>query len=65
MRGPDTFTKSLLAMRHLDDFAPADHPLRAIRVMINKAFANMDDLFGQTYATDIKWVAPALRPRNC
>lgn len=28
MRGADTFTESLFTMRHLDDFLPADHPLR-------------------------------------
>ena len=28
MRGADTFTESLFTMRHLDDFVPADHPLR-------------------------------------
>ena len=34
MRGADTFTESLFTMRHLDDFVPADHPLRVIRVMV-------------------------------
>lgn len=24
-------------MQHLDDFVPADHPLRVIRAMVNKA----------------------------
>ena len=33
MRGADTFTESLFTMRHLDDFMPADHPLRVIRIM--------------------------------
>ena len=33
------FTESLFTMRHLDDFVPADHPLRVIRVMVNKALA--------------------------
>ena len=42
MRGADTFTESLFTMRHLDDFVPADHPLRVIRVMVNKALANME-----------------------
>ena len=54
MRGADTFTESLFTMRHLDDFVPADHPLRVIRVMVNKALANMDGLFAQMYAADIK-----------
>ena len=44
MRGADTFTESLFAMRHLDDFVPANHPLRPIRVMVNAALLKMDTL---------------------
>ena len=39
MRGPDTFTEGLFTMRRLDDFVPADHPMRRIRVMVNEALA--------------------------
>ena len=60
MRGADTFTESLFTMRHLDDFVPLDHPLRVIRIMVNKALANMDNLFGQMYAADIKGGRPNL-----
>jgi hypothetical protein len=28
MRGADTFTESLFTMRRLEDFVPANHPLR-------------------------------------
>jgi len=31
MRGADTFTESLFTMRRLEDFVPANHPLRPIR----------------------------------
>lgn len=48
-------------MYYLDDFVSADRPLRVIRVMVNKALANMDDLFGQMYAADIK----GCRPQHC
>ena len=64
MRGADTFTESLFTMRHLDDFVPADHPLRVIRIMVNKALANMDDLFGQMYAADIKGGRPSIAPEK-
>ena len=64
MRGPDTFTESLFTMRHLDDFVPADHPLRVIRVMVNKALANMDGLFAQMYAADIKGGRPSIAPEK-
>ena len=55
MRGADTFTESLFTMRHLDDFVPADHPLRVIRVMVRTdaktlerdAARCVNDFFGQ------------------
>ena len=37
MRGPDTVTESLFTIKKLDDFVPATHPLRAIRVVIDEA----------------------------
>jgi hypothetical protein len=36
MRSADTFTKSLFTMRRLDDFVPANHPLRPVRAMVNR-----------------------------
>lgn len=45
MRGADTLTESLFTMRRLDDFLPADHPLRPIRVMVNQALVKMNMLF--------------------
>ena len=62
MRGADTFTESLFTMRHLDDFVPADQPLRVIRVMVNEALANMDELFAQMYGADIKGGRPSIAP---
>ncbi len=46
MRGADTFTESLFTMRHLDDFVPANHPLRPIRVMVNAALLLKFDTSG-------------------
>jgi len=60
MRAADTFTESLFTMRHLDDFVPADHPLHVIRMMVNKALANMDGLFAQMYAADVKGGRPSI-----
>ena len=54
MRGADTFTESLFTMRHLEDFVPADHPLRPIRRMVNEALVKMDDLFAGMYEADVK-----------
>jgi len=39
MRGADTFTENLFTLRKLEDFVPADHPLRSIRTMTNAVLA--------------------------
>ena len=62
MRGADTFTESLFTMRHLDDFVPADPPLRVIRVMVNQALANMDERCARRDAADIKGGRPSIAP---
>ena len=64
MRGAATFTESLFTTRHLDDFVPTDHLVRVIRVMVNKALANMDGLFGQMYLVDIKGGRPSIAPKK-
>src|SRR5205085_12650284 len=64
MRGPDTFTEGLFTMRRLDDFVPADHPLRRIRVMVNEALAKMDELFSRMYEADIKGGRASIAPQN-
>lgn len=47
-------------MRRLDDFVPADHPLRRIRVMVNEVLARMDGLFSRMYEADIKGGRPSI-----
>lgn len=64
MRGADTFTESLFTMRHLDDFVPASHPLRPIRVMVNAALIKMDALLGGMYEADIKGGRPSIAPEK-
>lgn len=64
MRGADTFTESLFLMKQLDDFVPADHPLRAIREMVNKALVAMDELFAGMYKADIKGGRPSIAPEK-
>ena len=66
MRGADTFTESLFTMRRLEDFVPANHPLRPIRAMVNEALLKMDNLFAGMYEADTKGAgAPASHPRSC
>ena len=40
MRGADTFTESLFSFAKLEEFVPANHPLRSIRTMANMALVN-------------------------
>jgi hypothetical protein len=42
MRGPDAMQESLFTVAKLDDFVPAEHPLRSIRVLVNDALAAMN-----------------------
>ena len=64
MRSADTFTESLFTMRHLDDFVPANHPLRPIKQMVNAALLKMDALLGRMYAADTKGGRPSIAPEK-
>ncbi|MBK6612803.1 IS5 family transposase [Ottowia sp.] len=64
MRGPDTFTESLFTLRKLEDFVPAEHPLRPIRAMVNQALARMDGLFAGMYEPSIKGGRPSIAPEK-
>jgi len=43
---------------------PKNHPLRAIRVMVNEALGNMEDLFAGMYEADIKGGRPSIAPEK-
>jgi transposase len=43
---------------------PANHPLRVIRTMVNKALAEMGDLFSQMYEDDVKGGRPSIAPEK-
>ena len=64
MLGADTFTESLFTMQKLEDFVPADHPLRPIREMVNVALVKMDALFSGMYEADIKGGRPSIAPEK-
>lgn len=64
MRGADTFTESLFTMRKLEDFVPAAHPLRAIRVMANAALAKLAPLFAGMYEAEAKGGRPSIAPEK-
>ena len=50
MRGGDAMQESLFTVAKLEDFVPVDHPLRAIRVMVNDALTAMNAQFNAIYA---------------
>jgi transposase len=50
MRGGDGMQETLFTMAKLDDFVPADHPLRPIQGIVNTALVGLNDLFNQMYA---------------
>jgi transposase len=50
MRGADALQESLFTVAKLDDFVPADHPLRAIRLLVNTALTQMNARFNEIYA---------------
>ena len=64
MRGSDSFTEGLFSMRRLDDFVPANHPLRRIRVMVNEALVKMEGLFSAMYEADVKGGRPSIAPEK-
>jgi len=49
MRGPDVTQESLFVVRTTADYVPKDHPLIAIRDILNQALRNMDVLFESIY----------------
>ena len=50
MRGADGLQESLFTVAKLDDFVPADHPLRNIRTLVNEALGRLNSLFNMIYA---------------
>lgn len=59
MRGSDAIQESLFTVAKLDDFVPADHPLRSVRVLVNEALGRLNGLFNTIYAdTGRESIAP-------
>ena len=50
MRGADGIQEPLFTFAKLEDFVPADHPLRAMWLLVNEAVKGLNELFGQMYA---------------
>jgi transposase len=50
MRGSDGMQEALFTVAKLEDFVPSDHPLRAIRLLVNEALSQLNGLFNDIYA---------------
>lgn len=50
MRGSDDVQEGLFSFSKLEDFVPTDHPLRAVRGLVNQALASLNELFNVIYA---------------
>lgn len=64
MRGTDVFTEQLFTVKRLEDFVPADHPLRPVRTMVNKALQRLDGLFEGMYEPTRKGGRPSIAPEK-
>jgi hypothetical protein len=50
MRGADISQDALFVTVTVEDFVPLDHPLRALRELINEALKSLNGLFESIYA---------------
>lgn len=64
MRGADSYSESLFSTVRLEEFVPADHPLRKIRLWVNEALSKMDARFSAMYEADIKGGRPSIAPEK-
>ncbi|KDB08590.1 hypothetical protein LIG30_2389 [Burkholderia sp. lig30] len=64
MRGADSYTETMFAMARLDDFVPANHPLRPIRIWLNDVLKRMDPVFARMDESDAKGGRPSIAPEK-
>jgi transposase len=50
MRGTDGMQEAMFTFSRLEDFVPADHPLRSIAGLVNEALKGLNGLFNEIYA---------------
>src|SRR6202142_4609023 len=64
MGGADSTRDSLFTTVELEDFVPANPPLRPIRTWVNEALAKMDVSFSAMYEADVKGGRPSIAPEK-
>lgn len=58
MRGPDVTQEKLFSIRQTADFVPQEHPLLAMREILNRALRDMDLLFESMYEDRGRYSVP-------
>lgn len=58
MRGSDITQEGLFVTKQTSDYVPADHPLIAIRTILNQALREMDGLFASIYEDRGRYSVP-------
>jgi transposase len=58
MRGADVTQEGLFIVRKTSDYVPAEHPLRAMREILNTALRDMDRLFESMYEERGRYSVP-------
>ncbi|OLG97816.1 transposase, partial [Xanthomonas oryzae pv. oryzae] len=64
MRDVDVFSEQLFTVKRLEEFIPANHPLRPVREMVNDALRRLDGLFERMYAPNDKGGGPSTAPET-
>lgn len=64
MRGADSYNEALFSTIRLEDFVPAEHPLRPIRAWVNDALGKMGDTLASMYEADVKGGRPSIPPEK-
>lgn len=50
MRGPDAMQEALFTFTSLEKFVPSDHPLRAVKTLVDDSLRSLNGLFNEIYA---------------
>ncbi|MCG9060163.1 transposase, partial [Laribacter hongkongensis] len=64
MRGADGYNEALFSTIRLEEFVPANHPLRPVRTWLNEALTRMDARFSAMYQADLKGGRPGIAPEK-
>ena len=64
MRGADVFSEQLFTVKPLNEFIPANHPLRPVREMVDEALRRLDRLFEGMYEPAHKGGRPSIAPEK-